>query len=116
MPAFDLRIPLLILQMPLLGLTITMPALAMPWCVGGLGLGAQGSAEVATGGVFHDFSSPLTYGDSELVEGGPSFSIYDRQYDAPVPGTGKNPPQVNSIGQPSGDRTPCSNNFSVPSS
>ena len=42
-----------------------MSALAIPLCVGGLG--AQGPAEVANKGVFHDFSSPLTYGELELV-------------------------------------------------
>ena len=42
-----------------------MSALAIPLCVGGLG--AQGPAEVAKKGVFHDFSSPLTYGELELV-------------------------------------------------
>ena len=52
--------------MPLCGFTI--PALAIPSCVDGLG--AQGSVEVAKKGVFHDFSSPLTYGELELVAAG----------------------------------------------
>ena len=54
--------------MPLCG--FAMPALAISSCVGGLG--AQGPPEVAKKGVFHDFSSPLTYGELELVT--PTFS------------------------------------------